>query len=61
MEREDHIDVKSTIFWDITPCNPLKVDRRFGGTYPLYLQVEDEGGIFLRNLVPHIPHYTTVS
>jgi hypothetical protein len=24
---------KSTIFWDITPCSPLKVNRRFGGTY----------------------------
>jgi hypothetical protein len=24
---------KSTIFWDITPCTPLKVNRRFGATY----------------------------
>jgi hypothetical protein len=23
---------KSSIFWDIMPCSPLKVDRRFGGT-----------------------------
>jgi hypothetical protein len=30
--------MKSTIFWDITPCNPLKVNRRFGGTYCLHLQ-----------------------
>jgi hypothetical protein len=22
--------MKSTIFWDITPCSPLKVNRRFG-------------------------------
>jgi hypothetical protein len=29
---------KSTIFWDITPCSPLKVNRRFGGTYRLHLQ-----------------------
>jgi hypothetical protein len=21
---------KSSIFWDITPCNPLKVNQRFG-------------------------------
>jgi hypothetical protein len=21
------------IFWDITPCSPLKVNRRFGGIY----------------------------
>jgi hypothetical protein len=30
--------VKSCIFWDITPCNPLKVNRRFGGTCRLHLQ-----------------------
>jgi hypothetical protein len=30
--------MKSTIFWDITPCSPLKVNRRFGGTYRLHLQ-----------------------
>jgi hypothetical protein len=29
---------KCTIFWDITPCSPLKVNRRFGGTYRLHLQ-----------------------
>jgi hypothetical protein len=30
--------MKSTIFWDITPCSPLKVNRRFGGTCRLHLQ-----------------------
>jgi hypothetical protein len=30
--------VKSTSFWDITPCSPLSVDRRFGGKYRLHLQ-----------------------
>jgi hypothetical protein len=30
--------MKSTIFWDITPCSPLRVDLRFGGTYRLDLQ-----------------------
>jgi hypothetical protein len=25
-------------FWDITPCSPLKVNRRFGGTHRLHLQ-----------------------
>jgi hypothetical protein len=30
--------MKSIIFWDITPCSPLSVNRRFGGTYRLYLQ-----------------------
>jgi hypothetical protein len=26
--------MNSSIFWDITPCNPLKVTRRFEGTSP---------------------------
>jgi hypothetical protein len=30
--------MKSTVFWDITPCSPLKVNRRFGGTFRLNLQ-----------------------
>jgi hypothetical protein len=30
--------VKSTIFWVIALCTPLKVNRRFGGTYRLHLQ-----------------------
>jgi hypothetical protein len=30
--------MKSTILWDITPCSPLEVNRRFGGTYRLHLQ-----------------------
>jgi hypothetical protein len=30
--------MKSTIFWDITPCSPLKVNRGVGGTYRLNLQ-----------------------
>jgi hypothetical protein len=52
--------VKSTIFWDITQCGPLKVYRRFGGTCRLHLPVdfllgvffdpEDGGHIFLRNV-----------
>jgi hypothetical protein len=28
--------MKSNIFWDITPCSPLKANRRFGGTYCLH-------------------------
>jgi hypothetical protein len=24
--------MKSSIFWDITPCNSLEIKRRFGGT-----------------------------
>jgi hypothetical protein len=30
--------MKSTIFWDITPCSPLTVNRSFGGTYRLHVQ-----------------------
>jgi hypothetical protein len=30
--------MKSAIFWDITPCSPLKVNRRFRGTCRLHLQ-----------------------
>jgi hypothetical protein len=30
--------LKDCIFWDITPCIPLKVNRRFGGTCLLHLQ-----------------------
>jgi hypothetical protein len=26
----------SSIFWDITPCSPLRVNRRFGGIYRLH-------------------------
>jgi hypothetical protein len=32
------VKMKSTIFWDITLCSPLGVNRRFGGTYRLHLQ-----------------------
>jgi hypothetical protein len=28
-----------TIFTDMTPCSPLKVSRRFEGTYLLHLQL----------------------
>jgi hypothetical protein len=31
-------NVKSSIFWGIMLCSPLKIDRRFGGTYRLFLQ-----------------------
>jgi hypothetical protein len=34
--------MKSTIFWDISPCGPLSVNRRFGGTYRLHLQGQNK-------------------
>jgi hypothetical protein len=30
--------LKSINFWDIMPCSPLSVNRRFGETYRLHLQ-----------------------
>jgi hypothetical protein len=30
--------MKSTLFWDITPCSPVHVNRRFGETYRLHIQ-----------------------
>jgi hypothetical protein len=30
--------MKSTVFWNITLCSPLKVNPRFRGTYRLHLQ-----------------------
>jgi hypothetical protein len=30
--------MKSTVFWDITPCGPLKFNRRFRGTCRLHFQ-----------------------
>jgi hypothetical protein len=33
------IVMKSSIFWDITPCSPLKLNRHFGETYRLRIYV----------------------
>jgi hypothetical protein len=32
--------MKSTVFWDMMLCSPLKVNQLFGGTYHLHLQDE---------------------
>jgi hypothetical protein len=34
--------MKNSIFWDITPCDPVKANRRFGRTYRLNLQTQRE-------------------
>jgi hypothetical protein len=31
------VAMKITVFWDITPCSPLKVSRHFGGTFRIHL------------------------
>jgi hypothetical protein len=68
-------DLKSTIFWSITPCSPLSVNRRFGATYRLHLQglqkklskkpayfvdPEDGGYMFLLNVGWHSTDYTAL-
>jgi hypothetical protein len=35
--------MKSTVFWDIMLCSPLKVNRRFGGKYRLKFQARRIG------------------
>jgi hypothetical protein len=30
--------LKNAIFWDVTSCSPLKVNRRFGKIFRLHLQ-----------------------
>jgi hypothetical protein len=51
--------MKRSILWDTTPCSPLKINRRFGGTcrlfhagflLGLFFDPEDEGDVFLRNV-----------
>jgi hypothetical protein len=50
--------MKSSIFWDIRPCSPLKIKRRFGGTcrihagflLGLFFDPEYGGDLFLRNV-----------
>jgi hypothetical protein len=32
------LHMKYIIFWNMTPCSPMSVNRRFGGTYRLHLQ-----------------------
>jgi hypothetical protein len=46
-------DYDISIFWDITPCSPLKIKGRFGGTRCLHLQARiiSQAGFFLGLLV----------
>jgi hypothetical protein len=38
------LTMKSSTFWDITTCSPVKVNGRFEGTYHLHLQQRHEAG-----------------
>jgi hypothetical protein len=31
-------NLKNSVFWDITSCNPVNVNRHFGGTFLLHRQ-----------------------
>jgi hypothetical protein len=39
---------KSSIFWDITPCSPLKINLRFGRICRLSLQEDDKNKVTQR-------------
>jgi hypothetical protein len=46
--------MKSPFFWDTTPCSPLSVNRRFGGTYGLHIHFRKDGKLlrwFLAQLI----------
>jgi hypothetical protein len=32
--------MRSPVFWDVTSCSPVKVNRHYGGTCRLYLQCQ---------------------
>jgi hypothetical protein len=34
--KVERITILNYIFWDISPCSPLKVNRRLGGTYRIH-------------------------
>jgi hypothetical protein len=46
--------MKSTVFWDITPCSPLKVNGPaacfHAGIFLGLFEPEDRGDMFLRNV-----------
>jgi hypothetical protein len=59
-----HVLLKNSVFWDVTPCSPVKGKRRFGGTclrsacsllyavflFGLFFGPEDGGDIFFQNI-----------
>jgi hypothetical protein len=42
-----NVAVKSSVFWDITPCSPVKDNVRFGGIYRLLRQYQRIRGALL--------------
>jgi hypothetical protein len=35
---QEILGLKVSIFWEVTPCNPLKFSWRFGGIFRLHFQ-----------------------
>jgi hypothetical protein len=63
------VAMKSTIFWDVTSCGPVVVNRRFGGKtqeeidsflFGLLFDPEDGYNIFLRKFFEILPDYTVL-
>jgi hypothetical protein len=63
--------VKNSLFWDMTPRSPLKVNRLFGGTncsyylldaglFGSFFNPEDSGDTFLRNSGCLVGDYTSL-
>jgi hypothetical protein len=40
--------MKRTVFWDTTPCSPLKVNRRFGKEYLHLQEIEQDTSVKAR-------------
>jgi hypothetical protein len=44
------VNIQAEVFWDVTPCSFLAKYQRFGRSYCLHLQGENEGRMVLRNV-----------
>jgi hypothetical protein len=57
------VNMKNTVIWDVTPCNLVRVYRRFGGTVsssgPLF-DFKCGSSIFFRNVSKFLPDYSLV-
>jgi hypothetical protein len=51
---------RHAVFWDMTPCSPLKINRHFGGTYHLHLQGSSACHLLSPWLLACLP-YSTVN
>jgi hypothetical protein len=60
--------MKSSVFWDITPCSPVKLNKRLlpccllhaSFSLGLLSDPDDGGDMFLRNVGWLSPHYTAL-